>query len=160
MKAFLTSSFVFIFFTVLSPVYPQSSSSPYAQLVTSIDTHWVAKNHSAILQIIDDRLNSNSNDAFGLLLKRHYYIYAECDLPKARSAIDKINNIVTPLGDSSLTMLVSGLKSETDEIPLSESTPFSQTEIDAIHSIFPKRFPCIELCEAIANQVDSATANP
>ena len=160
MKAFLIASFAFVCLALLSPAYSQSPSSPYAQLVADIDTYWVAKNHSAILQVINDRLSSNANDAFGLSLKRYYYTYAECDLQKARTAVSELNNVVGALNNSSLSSLVSGLKSETDGIPLSESSPFSQAEIDAIHAIFPNRFPGIDLCEAIAIQVDSATANP
>jgi len=159
MKSFLISLFFLVHLALFSLAYSQGTS-PYAQQVADIDSYWVEKDYSAILQIIDNRLDANASDAFGLSLKRYYYTYAQCDLQKARTAISDLNDVVSPLDNASLTAIVSGLKDETDGIPLSESIPFSQDESDAIHLIFPNRFPDIDLIEAIALEVDAANVTP
>lgn len=157
----LTVILCFISLCILKfPVYPEEELNQYSDIGDQINNHWMEKNHVEILQIIEGRLTENPDDVFGLVLKRYYYTYAECDLLKARTAVDKLFDVVSALSNNSLTEIVLGLKNETNGIPLNESVAFTQAETDAIHVIFPIRFPGINLCIAIALGSDLAMESP
>ena len=114
--------------------------------------------NASILQIIESRLTAEQNDTFALCLKYHYYFYADIDLAKSRSAADQLVSAVAGIGDSSIDAFVGDLKTRVYSVPLSESTPFTTAEVDAIHNIFKNSFPGIDTCLGLATRVEELSS--
>ena len=154
----MMQNFFILLLLLISLFKTLNSAEPYDSLAAQINAHWVSVDHAAILQILDSRIESNSNDVFGLSLKFNYYIYADINLAKARAAVDQLNTYIASLGDENLSLFVKELKDQVYSIPLSESvTPFTQTEKDAIHAVFDDAFPSVEVCVSLASKAAQLT---
>jgi len=131
------------------------ANSSLETAASQVNAHWLARNNASILQIIEDRLTEDSGDVFALCLKYHYYFYADIDLAKSRSAADQLVSSVAGIGNDSLDTFVGELKTRVYSVPLSESTPFTAAEVDAIHAIFKNSFPGIDTCLKLATRVEA-----
>ena len=95
---------------------------------TSLNQAWSQTNDAECLEIINDRLASNSNDVSALSAKMYYYVFAEGNLTNARSEADSFITVANTSTDTNLTAFAQSMYDEVYNIPLSESGPYSDEQ--------------------------------
>jgi hypothetical protein len=116
--------------------------------VSSINQAWSQTNNTQVLQIIDTRLASNSNDVLAVSAKMYYYVFAEGSLTNARSMADRFMTIVNASTNAELKAYGQGMRDEVYSIPLSESGPYTDAQKAQLRHP-SDAFPFVQKCVVI-----------
>lgn len=149
-KLIILSIFVSLIFLGVQSFAQQDELKAF---VDSINNVWKLKNHDEILQKIQSRLDNDEGDILALSIAQYYYVFAECDLEKAREFADKFYNSVQKLGKPNLTLLAFDMKNEIYDIPLGESGAYTNEQLNQIYDCFPDSFPFIERCYSLTEKL-------
>jgi hypothetical protein len=114
------------------------------QLYDSINTNWQQQNNSQLLALINNRLQTNSNDILGLILKAHYYVFCQKDIPQSHQAANAfLTAVKAATSKKTFQDQAQVLANISLNIPTSENTPLTPAAINEIHTNLPN-FPFID----------------
>jgi len=134
-------------------IFTYAEDDSLEQFRDAVNKAWVQRDYEEIQQLIQNRLNNHPNDVLALGVKMYYYVFCSRDLSKARETGDEFFDAVRKSGNSDMIQLSSMMRDEIYSIPLSESKPYTQEQIDVIHNEFNKSFPLIERFYSMATTI-------
>lgn len=121
--------------------------------VASLNQAWSKTNDTQSLQIINNRLASNTNDVLGLSSKMYFYVFAEGNLTNARITADSLMASVNARTNAELIAYAQQMHDEVYRIPLSESGPYTaEQEVQLRQPIVS--FPFIQKCVVVARWME------
>lgn len=144
---------IVLFFLVSISV---SYADDFDLFIEDINNEWALKNYTNILQHVDSRLTSHTNDLSALILKMNYFLMVEYDLSKAQDYVTVFTNTVTDTdwsSDVTAKIICDALISEVVN-PLGAQNHgviygLSSNQLNEVHATSPTNHPLSEFLRRI-----------
>lgn len=74
-----------------------ASASDFEDFVSDVDAEWAVQNYTNMLQVINQRLSTHTNDLAALLLAMNYYLAIDYNLTSAQNFVPVFTNAVASI---------------------------------------------------------------